>query len=284
MGSILMKRVAIITGSSSGFGLLTALELARRGYLVVATMRELSRSGPLLQAAERQGLSDCIEIAPLDVTAHEEITRAVEDVLRIHGRIDVLINNAGFAAGGYAEEVSMTTWRAQFETNVFGLIAMTQAVLPHMRENRRGRIIQLGSISGLVGFPGLSPYNASKYAVEGFSEALRLELLPYHVYVSVVEPGSYRTAIWEKGMETMDARRSSPYSDKLQALKSRVGHTAAAAGNPESVASLIGRIADHPKPRLRYPIGNGIRATLWAKRLLPWRTWEQLVNRMLSRD
>jgi len=199
-GGWTMTKSAIVTGCSSGFGLLAAIELARGGYRVAATMRDPGRQERLLQAAADESVARQIAVLELDVTNHAQARHVVDDVLGRFGRIDVLVNNAGYAQGGFAEEVGMDVWREQFETNVFGVIAMTQAVIPHMRRQRHGRIIQISSISGLVGFPGLSPYNASKYAVEGFSEALRHELLADQVYVSIVEPGSYKTAIWEKGL------------------------------------------------------------------------------------
>ncbi len=274
-----MSKVAVVTGCSSGFGLLGAVELARSGYEVVATMRDTSRQADLLQAAAEAGVRGRITVMELDVTDHAQLDEVVHEVLARFERIDVLVNNAGFALGGFADEVPLSKWREQFETNVFGLIAMTQAVIPTMRSNRRGRIIQLGSISGLVGFPGLSPYNASKHAVEGFSEALRHELRPHDVYVSIVEPGSYQTSIWEKGLSEMSSAAESAQADRLQALRTQVEATAASAGDPHEVARLIARIAEQPKPRLRYPIGKGIHATLFAKRMLPWRIWERLVSR-----
>lgn len=190
--------IALITGTSSGFGLLTALTLARRGYKVIATMRDLNRKDELVEQAEQAGVLERIHLMTLDVTDESSVASAIHAVTELFGRIDVLVNNAGFAVGGYVEEVSMEAWRRQMETNFFGLIAVTKGVLPIMRMQRAGLIINVSSVSGLTGFPGYAPYAASKFAVEGFSESLRQEMLSFGVRVVLVEPGSFRTPIWGK--------------------------------------------------------------------------------------
>ncbi len=174
------KPVVLITGASSGFGLLSSIALANAGYHVVATMRDITK-GTALQKYIQTGTMEVIE---LDVTKHEELNVTIEQLINRLGKVDVLINNAGYAEGGFVEDVTMEQYRDQFETNFFGLIAVTKAVLPYMRERKQGKIINISSVSGRFGFPSLSPYVSSKYAVEGFSESLRLEMLPYGVFVS----------------------------------------------------------------------------------------------------
>jgi len=169
------EKVAVITGSSSGIGLLTAIELARGGYRVVATMRDLGRRTRLEEAAERAGVSGQFDLRDLDVTETDSIPGVVEAVVRDHGRIDVLVNNAGFAMAGFAEDMCLAEIRQQFETNFFAHVAMTKAVLPVLRRQRSGHIIMVSSISGRVGQPVLSSYSSSKFALEGWSEALRIE-------------------------------------------------------------------------------------------------------------
>lgn len=203
-------RVALITGTSSGFGLLTALKLAGQGFKVVATMRDLSRKGELEQQAEQAGLLKQLHFMTMDVTDSDSIQATISSVHETFGRIDVLVNNAGFAIGGFIEEISMEEWRQQMETNFFGLVAVTKAVLPVMREQKSGTIINVGSISGLSGFPGYAPYAASKFAVEGFSESLRHEMFPYGIRVVLIEPGSFRTPIWGKGMAQIRQVEDSP--------------------------------------------------------------------------
>ncbi|GAA4840354.1 oxidoreductase [Paenibacillus vulneris] len=279
------RPVAVVTGASSGFGLLTALELARQGYRVIATMRDTANNRMLLQQADEAGLASFIECMPLDVTDHGAISDAVARVIDRHGSIDVLVNNAGLAIGGCIEEIPMEDWEKQMDVNFFGLVAMTQAVLPFMRERRQGKVIQISSVSGRVGFPGYGPYAASKFAVEGFSEALRLEMLPFGVHVVLVEPGAYKTSIWNKGFEHMGARASkdSPYSRYLNAIMNYSKRTAEHADDPQEVARAVAGIARSRYPRLRYTLGKGARAAILGKALLPWKWFERILLRELEK-
>ena len=194
------QKVAVITGSSSGIGLLTAIEFAHNGYRVVATMRDLSRSGRLEEAAQKAGVREKLDLRRLDVTEFDSLPGAVEAIVRDHGRIDVLVNNAGFSVAGFVEDLHLSEIRHQFETNFFGNVAMTKAVLPVMRQQKSGHIIQVASVTGRLGQPMLSAYCASKFALEGFSESLRIETHSLGIRVSLVEPGAYDTDIWERNV------------------------------------------------------------------------------------
>lgn len=273
------KRIAVITGSSSGFGMLTAIALAQKQIHVIATMRDPSRSGELLERAERAGVAERIEVLRLDVTDSESIEQAVDEVLRKHGRIDILINNAGFAVGGFVEEVAMEQWRQQMETNFFGLVAMTKSVIPLMREQRSGQIINISSVSGRIGFPGYAPYAASKFAVEGFSESLRHELSPFGIRVVLVEPGAYRTPIWDKGLSRIPTVEDSPYEPRMKGILNYARRAAQTAPDPQQVAALISSLVDYRYPRLRYPIGQGSLLGIWGKALLPWKWFEAIIER-----
>ena len=273
------ERIAIITGTSSGFGMLAAVELARRQIRVVATMRDPARAGELLERAERAGVKERIEIRRMDVTDMHSIEQTVREVLRSHGQIDVLVNNAGIAVGGFVEDVAMEQWRQQMETNFFGLVAVTKSVIPVMRKQGSGTIINISSISGRIGFPGYAPYTSSKFAVEGFSECLRHELAPFGIRVVLVEPGAYRTPIWEKGLSQIPSPDESPYAQRMQAVINYSRNAAQTAPDPQQVADLIGSIADHPSPRLRYPLGQGSLVALWGKALLPWKWFERIIER-----
>ncbi|OBZ14674.1 short-chain dehydrogenase [Bacillus sp. FJAT-27264] len=277
------EKVVLITGSSSGFGLLTAITLAKKGFKVAATMRDLSRSSELEQQARQEGVLDRMYFIHMDVTDQGSIDMAVAKVIATFGRIDVLVNNAGYAVGGFVEEVTMDDWRGQIETNLFGLIAVTKAVLPLMRGQESGTIINVGSISGLSGFPGYAPYAASKFAVEGFSESLRHEMSPFGIKVVIVEPGSFRTAIWGKGLDSITTSPDSPYKERLDAVLSYTRKTAESAPDPQQVADLIGRIAGLSSPRLRYPIGKGTRILRWGKTLLPWKWLEKIIDKSLKK-
>lgn len=273
--------VALITGTSSGFGLLTAITLARRGYRVIATMRDLGRSKELVQQAEQAGVRERIHLLALDVTDEASIASAIQESLELAGRMDVLVNNAGFAVGGFVEEVSMEEWRRQLETNFFGLVAVTKAVLPHMRVQRSGLIINVSSVSGLSGFPGYGPYAASKFAVEGFSESLRQEMLSFGVHVVLVEPGSFRTPIWDKGITGMHRSEDSPYRTRLEEVLRYSRRASETAPDPQEVADLIGRITALRAPKLRYPVGRGSRVLMIGKALLPWKVLEGIISRSL---
>ncbi|RXZ84344.1 SDR family oxidoreductase [Paenibacillaceae bacterium] len=277
------QRVALITGASSGFGLVTAIAMAEEGYRVIATMRDPRKRDKLLAAALQAGVEESVSVSRLDVTDHENVSNLVGDVLKTYGSIDVLVNNAGIAVGGFVEELEMAAWREQMETNVFGVLALIGEVLPSMRENRRGLIVNISSISGRVGFPGYAPYAASKFAIEGLSEALRHEMLPYGVKVVLVEPGAYNTAIWEKGFEMITQKPNSPYAKQLDAVLDFSRKAAASAPEPAEVARKIAAIATMKRPKLRYAMGKGARASLWGKSLLPWRMFEMVIYRLLNK-
>ncbi|WP_433583360.1 SDR family oxidoreductase [Paenibacillus amylolyticus] len=274
--------VALITGTSSGFGMLTAITLAKQGYRVVATMRDLSRREELVKLAEQAGVAERMQYVQLDVTDAESVDKAVGTALLNNGRIDILVNNAGFAVGGFIEEVSMEEWRRQMDTNLFGLIAVTRAVLPVMREQKQGLIVNLSSVSGLSGFPGYAPYAASKFAVEGFTESLRHEMSSFGVRVVLVEPGAYRTPIWNKGLGEIHRSEDSPYKHKLDAVLRYSQHASETAPDPQEVADLIGRIARMRAPRLRYALGKGSRVLIIGKAVLPWKWLEWIIARGLK--
>jgi NAD(P)-dependent dehydrogenase (short-subunit alcohol dehydrogenase family) len=272
------KPVAFVTGASSGFGLLTSVRLAKQNYRVIATMRDPDKSGELLERARAAGVTKEIEIHRLDVTDSEAIRQVVDETLKRYERIDVLVNNAGFAVGGFVEEVPMEDWRRQMETNFFGLVEMTKAVIPAMRSRQSGIIINISSISGRVGFPGYAPYAASKFAVEGFSESLRHELGPFGVKVVLVEPGAYRTPIWDKGLKQIKNPEHSPYKNRLQAIMSYSRRSGETAPDPQKVADIIGKLAGKRSPGLRYPMGQGAVLALWTKALLPWKWFEGIIR------
>ncbi|MEH7253674.1 oxidoreductase [Neobacillus niacini] len=272
-------KIAIVTGTTSGFGLITSIELARRGFTVIATVRNSSKSADLLQEARLYGVESKIIVHILDVRDEKSIqtfqSRVIEDV----GGVDVLINNAGFAGAGFVEEISMEEYRKQFETNVFGVFAVTKAFLPLMRKQGQGCIINISSISGKVAFPGLSPYIASKHAIEGWSESLRLEMQPFGVKVVLIEPGSYKTNIWSTGKQVaVESTKSySPYQDYMKSIERYIAHGEDSFGDPLEVAKKIAEIAGKKNPKMRYPIGRGVKASILLKNLLPWRLWEKII-------
>jgi NAD(P)-dependent dehydrogenase (short-subunit alcohol dehydrogenase family) len=276
-----MKRnTAIVTGTSSGFGMLCAVELAKAGYKVISTVRSIDKAENLLRLADQHNVSDLIQLHTLDVTSEESVL-SFSEYLSKFPSVDVLVNNAGFALGGFCEELSIEEYRLQFETNVFGVIAVTQSVLPIMRKNRTGRIINMSSISGKFGFPGLSPYTASKHALEGFSESLRLELKPFGIDVVLIEPGSYQTNIWSS-INNTTINSNSPYHFYMESLLSEIESGKAGHGNPFDVARLVAEIASKKRtPKLRYPVGKGVKMSLVMKSLVPWKFLESVILKKL---
>ena len=275
------QKTAIVTGSSSGFGMLCVIELALSGLTVLATMRDVTKATTLLELAKEKKVENLIHIHPLDVTSADSIN-LLKSYLVEHPSADVLVNNAGFALGGFSEELLIDDYRKQFETNFFGVIAITQAILPFMRAKGRGRIINISSISGKIGFPGLSPYVSSKHALEGYSESLRLEVKPFGIDVSLVEPGSYQTNIWTS-MDQMEFNPDSPYYAYMKSLLSEIEGGKSDFGDPNEVAQLVAQIATQPKsPNLRYPIGKGVKGNLFFKNNLPWKLLEKIILKKLK--
>ncbi len=268
------QKVVVITGSSSGIGLLSAIEFAKRRYQVVATMRDLGRKGRLLQAAAEVGVQE------LDITHFDSLAAKAAGIASAHGRIDVLVNNAGFALGGFAEDIQLQELREQLDTNFFGHVAMTKAVLPAMRAQKSGHVIMVSSIAGLVANPVTSSYSASKFALEGWSEALRIELRALSIHVVLVEPGAFATDIWERNVK-IGVEAMSPTS--LNADRSRrfanVVKTKLPKGDARDVARVIVRVAEDPTPRLRYLVGRDAKARYILKKLVPWKWYERMVEK-----
>src|SRR5579863_9320955 len=192
------ERTVLITGASSGFGLLSSVTLARRGWRILATMRGLARGRLLEDAARNAGVLDRIEFLPLDVTNADQVAAIATEVSGRGAPLHGLINNAGFALPGFAEDTTDAELRRQLDTNFFGAAAVTRAFLPQLRRQGFGHIVMISSVSGRMAFPGLGSYSASKFALEGWTEALRFEMKPLGIQVVLVEPGSFDTDIWHR--------------------------------------------------------------------------------------
>jgi NAD(P)-dependent dehydrogenase (short-subunit alcohol dehydrogenase family) len=275
------QKVALVTGCSSGFGLLSAVELAKNGFHVVATMRDLARNERLLAAAKQANVEKLIDVRRLDVTDFDYVFSAVPNIIRDYGRIDALVNNAGYALAGFAEDIQLDELHDQLETNFFGQVAMAKAVLPAMRAQRSGHIIMVSSISGLAANPVTSSYSASKFALEGWSEALRIELHSLGIRVVLVEPGAYDTDIWSRNVTLGKTTNTEASLNRDRSRRfSNVVKTKLKKADPMEVAELIVRVANDPDPKLRYLIGRDATLRYWAKRILPWRQYERMVEKM----
>jgi len=249
------KRVAVVTGSSSGIGYATSVLLAKKGFQTYATMRNLDKSASL-QGLVNQNAS--LRIEKLDVSDPRSIRDTIRKILsQENGRLDVLINNAGYDLIGCAEDVSLGEIKAQFETNFFGVIRVTRAVLPSMRKNKSGIIVNISSISGRVGWPAGSAYVSSKFALEGLSECMFYELRKFGIKVIIIEPGAVRSKIQNSTIIAKKAKRpSSPYSRLTQNIYNRMACLQKNATPAEHVADLIFEAITSPTPNLRYSIGN----------------------------
>ena len=277
--------VVLITGCSTGIGRATASHLASRGYTVIATARRVEDLADLAAAGCRT--------LPLDVTDEASMRAAVDAVEAAHGRIDVLVNNAGYSQSGAVESVPLARTRAQFETNVFGPLRLTQLVLPGMRRRRAGRIVNVSSMGGRLVFPGGGVYHASKYAVEALSDALRYELRPFGIAVVLIEPGLIRTnfaaTVGAKlstltadadadGAQTGDA--TAVYADfndvvaRGTAAAYERGPMARMAGEPIDVARVIARAIEASWPRARYTVAASATFFLTLRRWLGDAGWD----------
>ena len=244
---------ALITGCSSGFGQLTAFEFARHGYRVYATVRVPAAVENLERAAASAKLG--IEVLPLDVTDRDAINPAVQQVIDDVGSIDVLVNNAGVTAVGALEDIDENEIERVMQTNFFGPVWLTRAVLPQMRAQGGGHIIMVSSLSALVGLPGESVYAASKAALELAAEGLRHEVDRFNIHVSVVEPGLFNTGMPEKIAAAGEYPRASAYSELIAFLVDRMQRNLGSGDDPQRVAELLVRIAGEQAPGFRYPAG-----------------------------
>jgi len=279
------ERIAVVTGASGGIGMLSALELARNGFRVVATMRNLTKRTRLDKLAAEQQTQKQIEVRRLDVTEFASIRPAIDEIVRVYGRIDALVNNAGFALGGFADDVSLEELREQLETNFFGHVEVTKAALPTMRRQRSGHVIMVSSISGVCAQAGVSSYSASKWALEGWTEALRIECQPLGVKVVLVEPGAFKTDVWDVNVHVARASFGESSPNKVRArhfveyTKNKI-----VKHDPIQVARLIAAIARDRNPRLRYVVGTDAHIQKLLKKMLPWSMYERLLVRELGLD
>ncbi|MBA2678753.1 MAG: SDR family NAD(P)-dependent oxidoreductase [Ktedonobacteraceae bacterium] len=268
-------KVALVTGASSGIGKATATALVSAGYITYATARRLEALISLKDLGCR--------VLQLDVTDDASMIAAVRVVEAEHGAIDVLVNNAGYGEMGPLEELDMVAVRREFETNVFGLLRMCQLVLPGMRAQGYGRIVNIGSVGGLFTAPGAGAYHASKYAVESFSDALRYEVQPFGVDVVLIEPTGVRTPYVEKSIATIpQARSDSPYAvfnkNLDTVIQQMFGRNARGILAPEDVANVVVKAVQARRPQTRYKVGVVAHLLPLVRRALPDRRWDALMR------
>src|SRR5919107_405240 len=260
-------RVAVVTGSSSGIGFKTALTLARNGFQTYATMRNIAKSENIKSIATKENLP--IYIEQLDVRDNKSVTNAIQAIVSKADRIDVLVNNAGYALTGAFEDLAIEEIKAQYETNLFGLIRTSQAVLPIMRKQKSGTIVNISSGAGRFGYAGASAYISTKFAVEGLSESMSYELEPFGIKIILVEPGVIRTNVFKNIVTAKKSQNpNSPYSQIMQKMSTSFEHMLEnASSSPDLVAKVVLKAVTSENPSLsRYLARKDVETWIEAKR------------------
>jgi NAD(P)-dependent dehydrogenase (short-subunit alcohol dehydrogenase family) len=269
------RGTALVTGASSGIGEAAALRLAQAGYTVYAAARRVERMARLTDAG--------IHVLKMDVTDDKSVVAGIEKIVSETGRIDVLVNNAGYGSYGAVEDVPLTEARRQFDVNVFGLARLTQLVTPHMRAAGSGRIINVSSIGGKFYEPFGAWYHATKFAVEGFSDCLRMELKPFGIKVVIIEPGPILTEWNEIARDSLLERSGSGdyarYAKKAHRMLTEFDKPGRAS-TAETVARKIRKAATTRRPAARYPVGRGARAITLSRDYTPDVIFDQVISRM----
>jgi len=276
------QKSVLITGATDGLGKAAALLLAECGYRVFAAGRSAEKRAQLDAAARERKLP--LESIELDVCDDASVQQAVKHIIGAAGAIDVLINNAGVAYMGTVEDLRVVDWQRQFDTNLFGVVRVTQAVLPHMRERRRGRILMMSSVAGLISAPIQGAYSSTKHALEGLSNALRYEVYPFGIDVVLIEPGYIVTGIQQAALELTksytDKFKSSPYASiYVQFFASAKDARSKSKTTPDDCARVMLEAIESPHPKARYGVTPAATAIKWAKRLLSDAAIDSLLRR-----
>jgi len=269
------SRVALVTGASSGIGTEVALALLERGYIVYGAARRVDRMDAIVARGGRA--------LALDLTDERSIEACAAAILDEHGRLDVLVNNAGYGSYGAIEEVPLAEARRQFEVNLFGLARLTQLVLPVMRQQGSGHVFNVSSIGGKVFTPFGGWYHATKHALEGWSDALRMEVAPFGIHVVIIEPGAIKTEWGGIALGSMLATSSKgPYEAQARGFGKAFEQIEGSGSPPRVVAEAIVRALSARRPRTRYAMGAGARPALLARALLSDRAYDAVVRRLMG--
>ena len=276
------SKIILITGTSSGFGLLIAARLASLGHIVYATMRNLEKQSALLSEVNRRGGE--VLVRQLDVTDKESIQRTIEEIANRHGYLDILVNNAGYVMGGAFEDLSDEDIRDQMEVNFFGVQNLTRAVIPLMRSRRQGKIINISSVAGLDASPGLGAYNASKWALEGFSESLESELAQWGIQVLLIEPGTYDTKIFRDNTRLAHNFNNpeSPYYAMSQHIHKRLmDYVNHCHRDPENIAILVEKLIQQKNPSFRNMPDLECRVRVLLRKFLPFNIYRRIIRNVI---
>ena len=275
--------VAVVTGSSSGIGFKTALTLARNRFYTYATMRNLEKSKNITEIANTEKLP--LQVVQLDVNDDKSVKDAIDKIVAENKRIDLLVNNAGYGLFGSLEDISLEEIKAQFETNFFGVIRVTQQVLPVMRKQNSGTIVNVSSVGGRIGVPVLSAYQSTKFALEGLSESMSYELEPFGIRVVIIEPGFIRTNIINSSTSAKkDLDPKSPYFSLMQNVKNHFKSMMenASSSPPEEVAKVILQAITSENPQLRYTVGDDATTLIQARMNMPDKEFKKMIMQNFS--
>ncbi|QLH07344.1 SDR family oxidoreductase [Nitrosopumilus ureiphilus] len=273
-----MEKVALVTGSSSGIGLETVLALARDGYKTFASMRDTKKAVELEQAAKKEKLS--IEIIELDVDKEKSIVSAIKKIISDCGRIDVLVNNAGYGQFGCTEDVLVDDFRKQFETNFFSIVRIIQEVAPIMRKQKSGNIINISSVAGRMGLPGSPAYISSKFALEGLGECLRYELGQFGIKTTLIEPGVIKTNFFES-MKIPDSKKDPKYKELTDHILSGLKMMVQMGTPPSEVAKVIIKAIHDDEMLPRYIVGTDAAMFMEAKKIKTDLEFEKYLSKEL---
>jgi NAD(P)-dependent dehydrogenase (short-subunit alcohol dehydrogenase family) len=278
------EKVALVTGSSSGIGFETSLMLARAGLNTYASMRNLEKSKNITEIAKKEKLP--LQVVQLDVNNDGSVKDAIVKIIKTDQRIDVLINNAGYGLFGSVEDTSIEEIKAQFETNFFGVVRVTQQVLPLMRRQNSGTIVNVSSVGGRIGLPALSAYHSTKFALEGLSESIAFELEPFGIRVVIIEPGVIRTNILNSSSSAKKALDpKSPYFSLSQNLNDNFKSMmeSESSSSPEEVAKVILQAVTSENPRLRYSVGDDAANLIHARENMPDKEFRKMIMKNFSK-
>lgn len=265
------SRVVLITGASSGIGRACGVHLAARGWQVFGTSRS------------EQAAAGGLTMLRMDVDDEPSVNRCVAEVYERAGRIDAVVNNAGYSLIGSIEDTTVEEAKSQFETNYFGALRVCRAVLPIMRAQKRGHIVNISSLAGVFGLPFGGHYSASKFALEGMSEALRYETRRFGIHVSLVEPGDFNTAITASRRVAAAASSNEAYRERFAEMSRKQEHEERSGATPEPIARLVERILNNPRSKLRYPIGKPSQTMVVPlRRWLTQRAFDWLAFRLMG--
>ena len=277
-----MENVALVTGCSSGIGLETAISLAREGHFTYATMRNMKKSEDLDKIVNDEDLP--IKILELDVDDEESVDNTIAKIMEEKGRIDTLVNNAGWGMWGTVEDVSIEEFKQQFETNFFSIIRMIQKVAPIMRKQKSGNIVNVSSVAGRIGFPVSPAYISSKFALEGLSECLRFELGPFGINVIIIEPGVIKTNFFDSMKMAKKSNSDSVYNEITSKVVSGVKMMAEMGTESKEVANTIIKSINAENPLPRYIVGNDAMMFLEAKKMKTDIEFENYIKKELYGD